>query len=455
MIFSLYYPATIHKNTTYPYGNQQSDFITLPKLNLAKKIMLLFVIALIIVVVYKSYNLLSSNPTLPSNYVYSGINASKVSRDNNNFAFKLYSKLTNESNESDNIFFSPFSIYTALSMAEQGARGNTSRQMQTVLGLPNNSTATNSGFESIIEGLNSQKGITLSIADSIWVEKIFTINPGFSNTLSKYYGAEVYPADFLNDASGETTNINNWVSSKTDQKIMNLIPAGVLTKNTTLVLADAVYFKGAWQIQFNKDNTTNETFYAPSQQVQVPMMHLTTGALYYANNNLQALELNYRNSNLSMLILLPAQGYSLSQMQSNLSAPELDNITSGLRSDISVAISLPRYNMTEAEELNNALKSLGMTNAFDSTSANFSGMGNYSAYPNAVLYITHVLHKAFIQVNEQGTQAAAATAVGGAVPGVVILPIMFNADHPFVFFIIDKQSGTILFMGRLSNPTNS
>jgi serpin B len=342
-------------------------------------------------------------------------------------------------------------------MTEQGARGNTSKQMQAVLGLPNNSTATNSGFESVIGSLNAQKGITLSIADSIWIEKIFTINPGFSSILSKYYGASTYPADFLNDASGETTEINNWVSNKTDEKITDMIPTGALNKNTTLVLADAVYFKGTWQIQFNKANTTNETFHAPSQQVQVPMMHLTTGALYYGNSNLQVLELNYSHSNLSMLILLPAQGYSLSQMQSNLSASELSDITSGLRSNL-VAISLPRYNMTEAEELNDILESLGMTSAFNSTSANFSGMGNYSAYPNAVLYITHVLHKAFIQVNEQGTQAAAATAVvvGCSDCAAVEVPptITFNADHPFMFFIIDKQSGAILFMGRLSNPNN-
>ena len=411
-------------------------------------------IVVIVIIAAASLYYFKDNTPPVQNYIYSSVNASQVAAANNNFTFKIYSKLSNGSNDSDNIFFSPFSIYTALSMTAEGARGNTSKQMQTVLGSSTNLITTRTGFESILGSLNSQKGVTLSIADSIRVEKTFPINPEFSSALSSYYGAIAYVADFKNNSAGETTDINNWVSSKTNQKINNLIPQGDLDVNTTLVLADAVYFKGNWAKQFDKQNTSYDTFFTPSQNVQVPMMHLTTNASYYSNNDLQALELNYQNSNLSMLILLPLQNQSFSQVESTISASQINNITSGLSTQ-DVAISLPKFNMTLSEELNGILVALGMRNAFNKTAANLSGMGiPGSVNPNNNLYISHVLHKAFIQVNEQGTQAAAATAV--VVSGVTAIarpmPITFDADHPFLFFIVDRQSGTILFMGRASNP---
>ena len=411
-------------------------------------------IVVIVIIAAASLYYFKDNTPPVQNYIYSSVNASQVAAANNNFTFKIYSKLSNGSNDSDNIFFSPFSLYTALSMTAEGARGNTSKQMQTVLGSSTNLITTRTGFESIMGSLNSQKGVTLSIADSIWVEKTFPINPEFSSALSSYYGAIAYVADFKNNSAGETTDINNWVSSKTNQKINNLIPQGDLDVNTTLVLADAVYFKGNWAKQFDKQNTSYDTFFTPSQNVQVPMMHLTTNASYYSNNELQALELNYQNSNLSMLILLPLQNQSLSQVESTISASQINNITSGLSTQ-DVAISLPKFNMTLSEELNSILIALGMRNAFNKTTADLSGMGiPGSVNPNDNLYISHVLHKAFIQVNEQGTQAAAATAVviSGATAIARPMPITFDANHPFLFFIVDRQSGTILFMGRASNP---
>jgi serpin B len=385
--------------------------------------------------------------TTPMPILYSNANAS-IANSINNFTFKTYSLL---SNESGNLFFSPFSISTALSMAAEGASGKTLEEMRNVLELSDDSSANRKGFESLLNSLNARNAsYNLSIADAIWIEKTFSIKQEFSNVLSTYYHALAQQADFINNPDGERTNINSWVASKTNNKILDLIPQGGLDSYTRLVIVDAIYFKGNWAQQFNKSETQNDTFFiSQSKNVSVPMMHLSKSenASYYSDNELNALEMDYQGDNLSMLILLPNPNYSLSEVEAGLSSTKISDIRAQLVRQ-PVQVWLPKFSMTKSKEMSNLLKELGMKSAFDPYTADFSEINS-----TAGLYISDVFHKAFINVNETGTEAAAATGVVIGITSIQILP-EFRADHPFLFFIMDKHTGSILFMGRVADPTS-
>ncbi len=366
----------------------------------------------------------------------------------NNFTFKTYSVM---SNESGNLFFSPFSISTALSMTAEGAGGQTLEEMRNTLELSSDSSANRKGFESLLDSLDAKNvGYNLSIANAIWIEKTFSVRQEFSSALSTYYHALAQQADFVRNPDGERTNINNWVAGKTNNKILDLIPRGGLDPSTRLVIVNAIYFKGNWVQQFDKNDTQNATFFvSQSRNVSVPMMHISRSenASYYSDNELKALEMDYQGDNLSMLILLPNQNHSLSEVEAGLSSAKISNIRAQLvRQPVSVW--LPRFTMTKSEEMSGVLKELGMKSAFDPQAADFSGINS-----NEGLYISDVFHKAFINVNETGTEAAAATAVVVGITAVEIPP-EFRADHPFLYFIIDKHTGAILFMGRVADPTS-
>jgi serpin B len=371
-----------------------------------------------------------------------------ISNSINNFTFKTYSVL---SNESGNLFFSPFSVSTALSMAAEGAGGKTQEEMRNVLELSDNSSANHAGFENLLNSLNARNAsYNLSIADAIWIEKTFSVRQEFSSALSTYYYALAKSADFANNPDGERKNINNWVAGKTNNKILDLIPQGGIDTTTRLVIADAIYFKGNWAQQFNKSDTQNATFFvSQSRNVNVPMMHLSKSenASYYSDNNLKALELDYEGDNLSMLILLPNPDYSLSEVEAGLSSTKISDIRTQLVRQ-PVQVWLPRFSMTRSKEMSDLLKELGMKSAFDPYAADFSGINSSEG-----LYVSDVFHKAFINVDETGTEAAAATAVVVGVTAIEV-PQEFRADHPFLFFILDKHTGTILFMGRVADPTS-
>lgn len=386
-----------------------------------------------------------SSVTTPKQYP--SANAS-IANSINNFTFKTYSVL---SNESGNLFFSPFSISTALSMAAEGAGGKTLEEMHNILELSNDSSANRKGFESLLNSLDAKNAsYNLSIANAIWIEKTFSAKPEFSSALSIYYHALAQQADFANNPDGERTNINNWVAGKTNNKILDLIPQGGLDSYMRLVIVDAIYFKGNWAQQFNKNDTQNAPFFiSQSKNVSVPLMHISKSenASYYSDNELKALEMDYQGDNLSMLILLPNPNHSLSEVEAGLSSAAVSDIRAQLVHQ-SVQVWLPRFSMTKSKEMSDLLKELGMKSAFDPNAADFSGINSTEG-----LYISDVFHKAFINVNETGTEAAAATAVGIRATAMEIPP-EFRADHPFLFFIMDKHTGTILFMGRVTDPTS-
>ncbi len=374
-----------------------------------------------------------------------------IGNANNAFAADLYGKLAAQ--DQGNLFFSPASIETALAMTWAGASGDTASQMAAVLHLPAGSKTVSADFGSFLAALNAPndsegqpRGYQLSIANALWAEQSYTFLPAFLDALKTNYGAGVENVDFKNDAAGARDKINSWVEKQTNDKIKNLIGPGVLTSMTRMVLTNAIYFKGTWASQFSKKATHDEPFHmTATQQKNMPMMHQTDEFGYTEDQNFQALELPYAGNDLSMIIVLPKAVDGLAAMEKEIA--KLPGALEGMDRQ-RVVVTIPKFQLTEEFELGPELQALGMTDAFGG-SADFSGMTG-----NKDLSISNVIHKAFVDVNEQGTEAAAAT---GVVMAMAMArpegpPPEFRADHPFLFVIRDDKTGAFLFMGRLAAP---
>lgn len=373
-----------------------------------------------------------------------------IGQANNAFAMDLFAKLAGQDQE--NLFFSPNSIETALAMTYAGARGNTAKQMAAVLHLPNIDTL-HKDFGTFIDELNGTddgkpRGYELSTANALWGQTGADFLPAFTSLMKSNYGAGLMEVNFATNTEDARKTINAWVEKKTRDKIKDLLAPRVLTPDTTLVLTNAIYFKGTWAAKFEKAATRNEPFhFSASAESKVPMMHRTGEYGYMEGADFQALKLGYAGGDLSMTILLPRDVDGLSRLENDLPAklPQL----SGPFDNRQVDLSMPRFQMTRAFDLSRVLQSMGMVDAF--AAADFSGMTGRRDF-----HISAVIHKAFVDVNEEGTEAAAATAVimTRSVMVEPIPPVLFRADHPFLFFIRDEKSGAILFIGRLTKPDN-
>ncbi len=382
-------------------------------------------------------------------------NAAWISAANNDFAVDVYKKLA-KLQKAGNVFFSPTSIETALAMSYAGARGSTAGQIAAVLHLPSDNQNIHEDFGSFLDRLNATKtaegkslGYQLSVANALWGQEGYGFLPDFVRLLETNYGAGLSELDFKGDSEGARKTINSWVEQKTHDKIKDLIEEGVLTPATRMVLTNAIYFKGDWEAKFEKDATREELFHLSArQQKKVPLMHRTGRYGYMDHENFQVLKLPYVGEKLSMVILLPRKLDGLPALEKELTPERLSKWYSGL-GEQKVVVSMPKFKATAQFELKNTLASLGMRDAFDANRANFSGMTG-----NQDLCISNVIHKAFVEVNEEGTEAAAATGVvvelTAAIPSSP-LPV-FRADHPFLFLIREETSGAILFMGRLMDP---
>ena len=376
-----------------------------------------------------------------------------VVQASNAFAFNLYANLRGQKG---NLFFSPESISTGLSMAWCGARGETAGQMASVLGYRADRPITPEWIAKACGGhlaelFSNPKGYELLAANSLWGQKGYPFVPDYLALLKANYGAGLEEADFRGDTEGARKTINVWVEKETRDKIKDLIPPGLLTGETRLVLTNAIYFKGTWAIPFKKDATADGDFFvAAGEKVQAPLMNQTGYFGYYDAGQWKALEMPYKGNELAMVILLPAQVDGLPQMEKDLAAGKvLGDLAANLKTR-QVRVTVPRFKTTASILLGKTLAAMGMPLAFDPSKADFSGMNG----GNESLCIAEVVHKAFVEVNEEGTEAAAATAiVMRAGEGMRMdEPPIFRADHPFVFLIRDKKSGCILFMGRLANP---
>lgn len=380
---------------------------------------------------------------------------------NNKFALELYAKLRGGG---ANLFLSPYSISTALAMTYAGARGETESQMAKVLHFPTianpvaeppatpaaNRRQFASVFGKIVEDLNAggeKGGYELRVANALWGQKQYGFLEEFLELIKSNYDGRLNEVDFVGAAEVARKTINAWVEKKTNDKIKNLIPKGVLDSMTRLVLTNAIYFKGNWARQFKEEMTEDVPFtLTDGEKIDAAMMNQTAEFGYAETDTFQGLELPYVDNELSMIILLPKKSDGLSDLEKALAPKNLSEWLAKLRKR-KVIVSVPRFKMTSKFSLASVLKSMGMTNAF-SAKADFSGMNG-----RRDLFISAVIHKAFVDVNEEGTEAAAATAVTMRLTSIAPTQMpVFRADHPFLFLIRDNQSGSILFIGRIMNP---
>jgi len=365
---------------------------------------------------------------------------------NNSFAADIYAAVRAGS---ENLFLSPFSIATALSMVHAGARGKTAEQMAAVLHLPRAQEQA-SGFAALLKQLQSGAdagGYRLSIANGLWLEKVFPFLPAFVATLTSEYGAAVEPTDFVNESEAARREINAWVERQTQEKIKDLFPARSIQPLTRLVLANAIYFKGKWATQFRSQFTAGAPFTTSAgSKLTVRMMQHHGGFPYYQEPGFQLLEMPYKSARLAMDVFLPRTATGLEEFERSITAAKLAEWLSHLHRE-TVDIFFPRFNVTSSFELNRVLASMGMPEAF-APGADFSGMSPRGRELN----ISAVLHKAYVDVNEEGTEAAAATGVSVITMAAAARPVEFRADHPFFFVIREVSSGAILFMGRVEEP---
>jgi len=381
-----------------------------------------------------------------------------VALANNRFASELYDTLSRTGNGSrENIFFSPFSISSALAITYEGARGTTAEEIRAVFHFPENSTDRRTGYSRLFSGLGGTgRNSTLAVANALWAEKTYPFLPAYISLARDWYAANVTNLDFIGNPETSRTTINGWVEEKTEDKIRDLLPEGTISMDTRLVITNAIYFNGTWNRAFDRNATRTADFtVAPGTTVPVQMMAQTDEKAVYRyaeTDTFQVLELPYAGDggeNLSMIFLLPKNGNltSVGESPDTREIQILLNATSPQR----VNLYIPKFRLETEYSLNGVLAGMGMPTAF-SGAADFSEMDG-SPY----LYISDVVHKAYIDVNEEGTEAAAATAVVLWGKGVVAekpVPV-FRADHPFLFFIEDKDTGTILFMGRVADPSGT
>lgn len=367
---------------------------------------------------------------------------------NTKFAIDMYNRMEKDKN----VFFSPYSISVALAMTMEGAKGQTLNEMKQVLHLNQDTSTIRNGFLGIQYTEDNQL-FKLYSANALWVQKNYNLLPDFTTSVQRYYLGEDNNLDFIGDTENSRVTINKWVESKTNDKIKDLIPKvpEMITPSTRLVLTNAIYFNGTWVNKFEKEATIKQDFKVnPEKKVQADMMQQQDTFGYAETNDLQALKLDYEGGKISMLVLLPKTDFG----SIDLSAENLKSINSKLERQL-VNVYLPKFNLTYDMELSQTLKDMGMVQAF-SGGADFSGMTTVES-----LQIGAVIHKAFVDVNEDGTEAAAATAVIMVATAMPVQPHLppkvytFRADHPFVFLIQDDTTGSILFMGKIADPTQS
>jgi serpin B len=381
--------------------------------------------------------------------------AATVPDANNQFATDLYMRYAGEKNPSDNIFFSPFSISSAVAMVYEGAKGQTATEIANVFHFPANIADVRSGYQSAFAAINSNSGsYTLSTANALWVQNNYQLLGSYTNAVKTYYGGSITDVDFINDPTAAVSTINRWVADRTANKIQNILSTGDITQSTRLILTNAIYFKGAWSSPFDVSSTHPKNFTTSGgDSSQVPMMEQTSNFSYADVGGAQLLRLPYNGNDVSMFVLLP-KGNNLSGFENGLNYQTISGWEKEAQFQL-VDVSFPKFKIETEEHMPPDLEAMGMPTAFSPSSADFSGIAPIKDTAEN-LYIGNVIHKAFIDTDEYGTEAAAATAIvmsaTDAIVGPPPRPVVFNANHPFVFFIQENQTGNILFIGRVVKP---
>jgi len=373
-------------------------------------------------------------------------------RGNTVFALDLYQALKGKGG---NLFYSPFSISMALAMTYAGARGQTEAQMAETLHFTLPQERLHVAFNQIDQELASRgqgaqgkdgQGFRLNVVNALWAEQTYKFLDPFLDTLARNYGAGLRLVDFVKASDKARVVINDWVAEQTEDRIQDLIPEGVLNELTRLVLTNAIYFNAAWAKPFIPNRTADGTFYLlDGGEVTVPMMRQTEPVGYARGNGYQAVELAYSGEELSMILVVPDAG-RFEAFEAALDAAQVEGIEGDLAPE-HVALTLPKFEVESDFSLADALSALGMATAF-TEDADLSGMDG-----SRDLLIADVIHKAFVSVDEAGTEAAAATAVIVQVESAPQEPVEVTIDRPFLFFIRDNATGAILFLGRVLDPS--
>ena len=363
------------------------------------------------------------------------------------FVFAFYSEIA-EKDEKLNIFFSPLSISTAFSMAYEGAGENTASEMQQVFGFESDDAKRQKAISELLSQFNHKDDwYSLQVANALWVKDGYEIKQGYLDAAKTHYSSTVDNVDFVTDDG--VNEINSWVKEKTNDRIENILAPGSTDDSTRMVITNAVYFKGKWSSEFNPRNTSEKPFWTDkNSSVIVPMMKQPVDIYNYAKTaNLQALELNYLGGDISMVILLPKDKDGIQSLEQSMYKKKFDAIKDGMTRQ-PITVEIPKFEFETQYDLKPPLQSLGLNDAFDKNSANFQGITDEQ------IYLDKAAHKAFVNVNEEGTEAAAITAlVARAESGPPEPRHEFVADHPFMFVIQEKETGEILFVGRVMDPT--
>ncbi|MFL5241312.1 MAG: serpin family protein [Gemmataceae bacterium] len=373
-----------------------------------------------------------------------------VVKSDNAFGLALYEKLRDSKG---NLFFSPYSISTALAMTSAGAKGQTLEEMSKTLQFSLDQTKLSPAFNQLIQSLNGDpkaRKYQLNTANALWCQKGYGFEPDFLKLTEKDYHAGLKQVNFADDPEKSRQEINHWVEEQTKDKIKELLKPMMITGDTRLVLTNAIYFKASWLKPFNDKATKEEDFVVGDGKkiANVPLMHHYQECLYTEGDEFQLLQLPYEGSQLEMVIVLPKMVDGLADLEKQLTQENLEKWRSKATTH-QVTITLPKFKVTAEFELSNILSKMGMPTAF-SKEADFSGITK-----DEKLAISYVVHKAFVEIDEKGTQAAAATGVVLARPSAVQAEkprANFRADHPFIYLIRDVTTGSTLFIGRLVDP---
>ena len=366
-----------------------------------------------------------------------------IAAANNAFAFNMYSHMAqSEAGKYENIFFSPNSVSTTMAICYEGAENTTKEQISNVFYFPTNKTVLRESFKEINGRINSGKDdYELKTANALWVQERYTVKQEYVYNVKNYYDGKVTNLDFAGKPDGSRDAINEWVEDKTNNKIKDLVPEDSITPDTRIIITNAIYFNGKWMYTFDKELTGKETFYpAEGEKISVDMMHSAENFAYGENSEAKIIELPYRGNNLSMYIVLPKSN-EIKKFEKEFTLNNYTELKNNMSFAAEVETSVPKFKFETKTELSNSLIEMGVVDAF--------GPADFTGISDSPLKVSRVIHQAFIDMKEEGTEAAAATMVGME-KGIAISDTKeFKADHPFLFFIEDKRTDCILFMGKV------
>jgi len=370
-----------------------------------------------------------------------------IAKSNGDFTQKLYNLLVNSQGKDENMVASPFSISAVMAMAFAGAKGDTADQMKSVLAFPEES-ALQEGYEDLFRVLKSNENFTLESANRVFVHENYKFLDAYLTTVKKHYHAEPQGLNFEETEKSREV-INKWVEGQTKEKIKDLLPSGSIKHLTRMVLVNAVYFKGDWKKKFDKANTKKEPFTThKNEKLDVDMMHQTSEFRGAQNKDLGCLilELPYKGDRLSMLVFLSRKPEDFDAMEEKFGSFDYSNLK--LSGAIKFDLSFPKFKLESKHDLVDNLKEIGLDDMFVAGKADFSGMDG-----TRNLYASSVVQKAFIEVNEEGSEAAAATGMVMMMRSMPAPPQKFTCDRPFLFAIKDNLTGMVLFTGRVTDPS--